>query len=202
MILLIEEKKFHHILVEHISSVLQERDSIMPNSKNWVFLESVESKKLRQGGTFRNCLSKKFDEVIVPIFAEILGAIDKNYNLSLIHDAPDHSSLIAQLWLGIFGSKQICKFTYNDVVLKHQQQQHNYRIKVPGIGALLASPNYRCKFPFSWLVKDTIDYQWDNATSLVGKPSLCDSMCNNTSSVIKSILKRHFCACMHVYLSS
>ena len=179
--ILIGEKKFHHILVEHISSVLQERDAIIPDSKNWVFLESVESKKLRQGGTFRNCLSKKFDEVIVPIFAEILGIIDKNYNISLIHDAPDQSSLIAKLWLDIFANKQICIFSYNDVVLKNQQQQqHNYRVRVPGIGALLALPNYKCKFPFSWIVKDIIDSQWDNATALVGKPSLCDYAYNNT----------------------
>ena len=168
---LIGEKKFHHILVEHINSILQERDAIIPDSKNWVFLESVESKKLRQGGTFRNCLSKKFDEVIMPIFAEVLGTVDKNYNLSLIHDAPNQSTLVAKLWLGIFANKQICTFSYNDVVLKNQQQQqHNYRIRVPGIGALLASPDYRCKFPFSWVVKDTIDSQWDNATALVGKP--------------------------------
>ena len=171
-IFLIGEKKFHHILVEHINSILQERDAIIPDSKNWVFLESVESKKLRQGGTFRNCLSKKFDEVIMPIFAKILGAVDKNYNLSLIHDAPNQSTLVAKLWLGIFANKQICTFSYNDVVLKNQQQQqHNYRIRVPGIGTLLASPDYRCEFPFSWVVKDTIDSQWDNATALVGKPS-------------------------------
>ena len=109
----------------------------------------------------------------MPIFAEILGTIDKNYNLSLIHDAPDQSSLIAKLWLGIFANKQICTFSYNDVVLKNQQQQqHNYRIRVPGIGALLALPDYRCKFPFSWIVKDTIDSRWDSATALVGKPDL------------------------------
>ena len=106
----------------------------------------------------------------MPIFAEILGTVDKNYNLSLIHDALDQSSLIAKLWLGIFANKHICTFSYNDVVLKNQQQ-HNYRIRVPGIGAILASPDYRCKFPFSWVVKDTIDCQWDNAAALVGKPS-------------------------------
>ena len=101
-----------------------------------------------------------------------MGSIDKNYNLSLIHDAPNQFSLTAKVWLGIFANKQICRFSYNDVVLKtqqQQQQQHNYRVKVPGIGALLSSPDYRCKFPFSWLVKDAIDSQWDNATALVGK---------------------------------
>ena len=162
---IIGKLKFHHILIERISHVLQERDSDMPNSKNWAFLESMESKKL---GTFRNCLSRKFDGIIVQIFAEILSIIDKNYNLNLIYDH-DQSSLIAQLWLGIFANKQIYRFSYNDVVAKTQQQQHNYRSRVPGIGALLASPEYVCKFPFSWLVKDVIDSQWDNATALAGK---------------------------------
>lgn len=145
----------------------------MLDSNNWAFLESMQSKRLRQGGTFRNCLSRKFDEVIVPIFAEILSTIDKNYNLSLIHDTLDQSSVIAKLWLGIFANKQICHFSYNDMVAKDQQQQHNYRSRVPGIGTLLASPDYMGKFPFSWLVKDTIDSQWDNATALAGKINVC-----------------------------
>ena len=150
--------------------MLQERDSDMPDPKNWAFLESMQSKKLRQSGTFRNCLSRKFDEVIVPIFAEILSIIDKNYNLNLIHDELDQSSLIAQLWLGIFANKQICRFSYNDIIAKSQQpQQYNYRSRVPGIGALLASPEYACRFPFSWLIKDIINSQWDNATALAGK---------------------------------
>ena len=160
------EKQFHHILIEHIGNVLYEKDSGMTNATDWAFDESMESKKLRQGGTFRNCLSRKFDEVIVPIFAKILGSIDKNYNLSLIHNVKDdRSSLIAQLWLGIFADKQVCRFNYNEFVTKSQQQQQKNKGKVPGIGTLLASPDYVCKFPFSWLVKDAIDSQWNNATA-------------------------------------
>ena len=140
----------------------------MPDSNNWAFHESMESKKLRQSGTFRNCLSRKFDEVIVPIFAEILSVIDKNFNLDLIHNAPNQSSLLVKLWLGIFANKKVCHFNYNDMVAK-DQQEHSYRRRVPGIGTLLASPNYVCKFPFSWLVKDAIDSQWDNANALAGK---------------------------------
>ena len=148
--------------------MLCEKDSILPNPTNWAFEESMASKKLRQSGTFRNCLSRKFDEVIVPIFAKILGSIDKNYNLSLIHNVKDdQSSLIAKMWLGIFADKQVCRFSYNDFATKSQQQQKN-RGKVPGIGTLLASPDYICKFPFSWLVKDGIDSQWNNATASAG----------------------------------
>jgi len=169
-IILLGERRFHHVLIDHISKLMLERDSDMPNAKDWAYIESVDSKKLRQGGTFRNCLSRKFDEVIVPIFANILGSIDKNYNLSLIHNVKDdQSSLIAQLWLGIFANKQVCRFTYNDVVTKNQKQQQNYRGKVPGIGTLLASPDFICKFPFSWLVKDAIDSQWNNATASASK---------------------------------
>ena len=140
----------------------------MPGSNDWAFFVSMESRKLLQGGTFRNSLSRKFDEVIVPIFAEILSAIDKNFNLNLIHNAPDQSSLIARLWLGIFIDRKICHFNYNDMVAKNQQQ-HYYRPRVPGIGTLLASPDYVSMFPFSWLVKEAIDSQWDSANALAGK---------------------------------
>ena len=161
------ERQFHHILIQHISNVLSEKDSGVTNPADWAFEESMESKKLRQGGTFRNCLSRKFDEVIVPIFAKILSSIDKNYNLSLIHN--DQSSVAAQLWLDIFANKQVCRFSYNDFVTKGQQQQQKDKGKVPGIGTLLASPDFVCKFPFSWLVKDAIDSQWNNATATAGQ---------------------------------
>ena len=142
----------------------------MPEPRNWAFFESIESKKLRQSGTFRNCLSRRFDEIIVPIFAEILSIIDKNYNLNLIHDEPDQSSLIAQLWLGVFANNQICRFSYSDIITKSQQQkQHNDRVRVPGIGKLLASPEYKCQFPFSWVIKDVINSQWNDAAALAGK---------------------------------
>ena len=142
----------------------------MPDPRNWAFFESIESRKLRQSGTFRNCLSRRFDEIIVPIFAEILSIIDKNYNLNLIHGEPDQSSLTAQLWLGIFANNQICRFSYSDIITKGQQQrQHNDRIRVPGIGKLLASPEYKCKFPFSWLIRDAINSRWNDAAASAGK---------------------------------
>ena len=155
----------------------------MPDSDDWAFFVSMETKKLLQGGTFRNSLSRKLDEIIVPIFAEILSVIDKNFNLNLIHNAPDKSSLIARVWLGIFADRKICHFNYNDMVAKNQQQ-HSYRSRVPGIGSLLASPDYVCKLPFSWLVKDAIDSQWDNANALAGKIKIC------VISLIVAIVKR------------
>ena len=145
----------------------------MPDSNDWAFVVSMELKTLLQGGTFRSSLLRKFDQIIVPIFAEILSVIDKNFNLNLIHNAPDKSSLITRYWLDIFANKKICHFNYNDMVAKNQQQQHSYRSRVPGIGTLLASSDYVCKFPFSWLVKEVIDSQWDNANALAGKIKRC-----------------------------
>ena len=55
--------------MKHILSVLKERDKIV-QEREWVLMEAMNEKRLQCGGTFRNVLSRKLDEVVVPIFAE------------------------------------------------------------------------------------------------------------------------------------
>ena len=126
----------------------------------------------------------------MPIFAEILSVIDKNYNLNLIHGEPDQFSLIARLWLGIFANNQICRFSYSDIVTKGQQQKEHDRVRVPGIGKLLASSEYKCRFPFSWIIRDVINSQWNAAAALAGK-----LICNVVLLCIENIK----CLCVAIF---
>ena len=67
--------------MKQILGVLKERDDLM-NDREWVLKEAMSGKKLQSGGTFRNVLSRKLSEVVVPIFASILMAIDHYSNVS------------------------------------------------------------------------------------------------------------------------
>ena len=122
--------------------------------------EAMNARKLQHGGTFRNALSRKVDEVVTPIFAEIIASIDRNYNLDLI-DPKKGDSPISQFWMSIFSDSSIMEFNYKDMAMPREQ--------VPGVGGRKAKEDFRCELPFSWLIYDAVDSQWDNAKSLTGK---------------------------------
>ncbi len=152
-----DNTRFHGILVEHIHKILQMRDEQRPDLKEWVTTEAMNAKGLQHGGTFRNVLSRKVDDVVVPMFAEILASIDRNYNLDLIDPKSENTSL-SQFWLNVFSDPEIMEFSYTST-----------REQVPGLGGRKAGEDFQCQLPFSWLIYDAVDSQWNNAKSIAGK---------------------------------
>ncbi len=143
--------------MEHIHKILQMRDEQRPDLKEWVTTEAMNAKGLQHGGTFRNVLSRKVDDVVVPLFAEILASIDRNYNLDLVVPKSENTSL-SQFWLNMFGDPEIMQFSYTST-----------REQVPGLGGRKAGEDFQCHLPFSWLIYNAVDSQWDNAKSIAGK---------------------------------
>ena len=150
------------MLVQHIFVVLQEREEVFEGEK-WVIKEAMNARNLQHGGTFRNVLSRKVDEVVTPIFAEIIASVDRNYNLDLINPK-DGDLSISKFWLRIFSDSSIMQFNYRDMVTPREQ--------VPGVGGRKTGEDFKCELPFSWLIYDAVDSQWDNAKSLAGKMSI------------------------------
>lgn len=146
------------MLIHHIYNLLEQRGEVRADDRDWVLNEALNPKKLQNGGTFRNVLTRKLDDVIIPIFAEIIGIVDYNYNLNLIGGLSQNTSL-SRLWLAIFRNPDIMKFHYEEMVTRQQ---------VPGVGGRMAEQDFRCQFPFSWLIKQAVDAQWDQAKSIAG----------------------------------
>ena len=63
--------------------MLKERDGLL-NDREWVLKEALSGKKLQSGGTFQNVLSRRLDEVVLPLFSSVLSFIDHYSNLNLI----------------------------------------------------------------------------------------------------------------------
>ncbi len=140
--------------------MLQEREIIREDEKDWVVKEAMNSKGLQHGGTFRNALSRKVDEVIIPIFSEIIASIDQNYNLDLIDPRIDNPPL-SKFWLSMFRKSGVMQFDYTDMITPREQ--------VPGVGGRKSTEDYKCELPFSWLIYEAIRSQWDNARSSAGR---------------------------------
>ena len=152
--------QFYGVLINHISKVLQQRDETWENEKEWVVKEAMNPKSLQHGGTLRNALSRKVDEVIIPIFSEIIGSIDQNYNLDLI-DPKSSDPPLTQFWLSMFRECGVLQFDYADIITPREQ--------VPGVGGRKAEKDYKCELPFSWLIHEAMDNQWDNAKTTAGR---------------------------------
>lgn len=145
--------------MKQILDVLKQRDEIM-NDKEWVLNEAMSGKKLQTGGTFQNVLSRKLNEVVVPVFSSILATVDRYSNLNLIgRTKPTHP--LHQFWLEVFRNQNFCRFSF-------EQMTTGERILgVSGKRAILYD-EFKCQFPFFWLIKDVIDSLMDNAKAVAG----------------------------------
>ena len=142
----------------YIYRLLQDREFDRPDLTDWVLGEALNSSNLEVGGTFRNVLARKIDEVVVPIFAKIIATIDRNYNLDLINPKAGDIPL-AQFWLAMFSDPKVQQLRYSEMAQGG---------KVLGIGKSRLDQDFKCKLPFFWLIKDAVDSQWDNAKSQPG----------------------------------
>ncbi len=119
----------------------------------------MDPRSLQHGGTFRNVLSRRVDEVIIPIFSEIIASIDQNYNLDLIGSESVNIPL-TQFWLSMFRECGAMQFSYADMIAAREL--------VPGVGGRKSGEDYKCELPFSWLIHEAVDSQWNNALTTSG----------------------------------
>ena len=130
-----------------------DHEGVSDDLKECVLTQALSSKQLQNRGTFQHVLSQKIDDVIEPKFAEILAFIDTNHNLDLLSD---QNSAVSRLWISIFSNSQICHFSYEDLAAKSRQ-------RIP------AAEEFRCQFPFSWLVRQSVEEAWSTAKNIAGK---------------------------------
>ena len=147
--------QFYGMLIQHIFTILQERDQLCRDKKDWIIQEAMDANKVQFGGTFRNVLSRKLDEIVIPIFSEIISMMDQHYNLNLIDPKKEHLSLF-KFWLSLFGDPNIVQCSYSEP-----------REQVPGVGTEKQG-DFKCQLPFSWLIHEAVSNQWDNAKSSAG----------------------------------
>ena len=154
--------------MRHIHRLLCERDQIREDEKNWVVNEALNTRKLQNGGTFQNVLARKLDEVLVPIFSEIIALVDRNYNLDRL-DPKNENSPLSQFWLAMYRNSAIIQLRYEDMATRGR-----HREQVPGAGGRMAEEDFKCQLPFSWLVKEAVDAHWHSARSTATGNSWCN----------------------------
>ncbi len=123
----------------YLALVQREKDRV--DEKDWVLNEAMSGRKLQSGGTFRNVLARRIDEVITPYFAEIIAHCDQNSNLNLLNPKSIDSP-VSKLWLAMF------RFTSQRIDFSSLTE-----------GKTTIKSDFNCQFPFSWCVRDVVDTQ-------------------------------------------
>ena len=151
--IVINKGPFYGALVQRLFEILRQRDEVRDPDKKWMLVEAMDHRKLHLGGTFGNVLAHKLDEIIAPILGHIISAVDINDNLDL---ANSKDELITRLWLHIFRDQHVLPLSYDGVQLdSNKTLQPNFEFK--------------CRLPFSWIIKSTADDFLDNAKRMTSE---------------------------------
>lgn len=140
-------------MVKHIHTLLKERDAAHDSLSNWVLEEAMNLRTLHIGGTFKNALARRIDNVVIPLFAEVIALIDQNRNLRHLKDLGKKQCVVHDLWLKIFGNPKVLGLNYEEIAGQE---------KTP------VADDFNCGFPFSWLIKEAIENQWGVVKNISG----------------------------------
>lgn len=151
---ILDDNTFYGALVNHMHRILKKRDEIA-DIDNWVLNEALDLRRRQHSGTFCSSLTRKLDEVIIPIFAEVIAFCDQYCNLNLIHSLENDA--ITKLWISIFKHPDIIAFNYDDIITNPRSSMHLINEN--------AADCFECQLPFFWLIKDAIDGTLSNIST-------------------------------------
>ena len=129
-----------------VHSALKDRERDRVDEKDWVVIEAMNARKLHNGGTFRNVLARRIDEVITPFFAEVIATIDRNCNLDLLDNPKNEEPSLSQFWLAMFA---LVRIDFSSIAQ----------------GKTTIEADFHCQMPFSWIVKEVVDGQLANTVT-------------------------------------
>ncbi|XP_067937583.1 E3 ubiquitin-protein ligase rnf213-alpha-like [Watersipora subatra] len=145
------ECQFLEIFLEHAHKLLSEQGQYI--SSHWVKADAAKASNMKQSETLRHAVEDSLERAFVPALAAVISFVDVRENLKLLLS----NSPFKGLWLQIFSNCDKLGLTF-DQLTKHSaagtsKLPKSYKILEVGDG----HQQFRLQFPFSWLVKDTID---------------------------------------------
>ncbi|XP_035863121.1 E3 ubiquitin-protein ligase rnf213-alpha-like [Sander lucioperca] len=137
---------FASIVRKRLHSLLKDYEANIPNPKSWVLTEASNFNALQEGGTFLHTLWRKIQAVVTPLLANLVLVIDRDCNLDLLLNECDD---ITNLWLEIFGSKEMLHVPY----VRVESDSSVLMVQSHSTGG----NTMHCRMPFSWWIKDFLD---------------------------------------------
>lgn len=121
----------------------------------WFHKVTLNSKKLQHGGTFRNSLANRIDEMLITFLAGIIANVDRHCNLDLVASCASSSEkAIYKLWINIFRNEDLCQLSFEQIVTG----------QLPDVGSY-SEANFHCKLPFSWIIRSAVIASMEDSKS-------------------------------------
>jgi hypothetical protein len=136
-----KQPSFYSITVRIIKKALKMKEQHHYQQHEWILDEAKNMDALQEGGTFQNALVRKFDKLVVPIFAQILSLVDRHSNLDILLSSDKDE--ISKLWIDFYTSDQVT----------HQILSH---ITKEGSKITVNKTAFHCQFPFIWIISNFI----------------------------------------------
>ncbi|XP_026713188.1 E3 ubiquitin-protein ligase rnf213-alpha-like [Athene cunicularia] len=151
---------FMSVLKRRICYLLQEREKISLEPREWVFRRAVSSEFILEDTSFRHALWMHLEDIVANLFAQILAVVDANNNLD--HLSP--LSPLSELWLQMFKEESFLR-------IKYTSKKQDTKISVL---SMTEDPNTTvfCQFPFSWVLKAYLEELWDIVYKTKGLPKV------------------------------
>uniref|UniRef100_A0A1X7U225 AAA+ ATPase domain-containing protein n=1 Tax=Amphimedon queenslandica TaxID=400682 RepID=A0A1X7U225_AMPQE len=137
---------FHLQTIHLIKGILKDRELKEGTNvqQKWILDESMNMTKLQEAGTFQNAVVRKFDDIIIPIFAKIISVIDKYSNLKLLSKIETE---LEQLWLNLYNSDYVTQM----IMSKLRSTPDDSCINAT------STEQFFCQFPFCWILNDIVN---------------------------------------------
>lgn len=119
----------------------QEQEIAGDSCKKWYFDEALSINRLQNGGTFRNTLALNIKELLTPLLANCIKAVDINCNLDLILASHAMDAYITEVWMKMFHYFFISEVQSVDADL----------------GSNLTVPTFKCRMPFHWVIQALVN---------------------------------------------
>ncbi|XP_030418159.1 E3 ubiquitin-protein ligase RNF213-like isoform X2 [Gopherus evgoodei] len=137
------------VLKRRICNLLQEREEMSHEPREWIFRRALSSEFILEGTSFRHVVWIHLEDILANMFAQILAVIDANNNLNHI----SQETPISDLWLQMFKDESFLK-------IKYTSKAPDAKISVLSMSED-PSRSTQCCFPFSWVLKARLDEIWE-----------------------------------------
>ena len=155
---------FATILARRIHKLLQEKDDRAGNkASDWLRSEALSGTGIQENGTFRKALWQRVYSSVIPVLSEVIALVDRDSNLDLVMN---EGNWLSHLWLGLFQSNSMVELHYEGFL---SLENGIIRERVPVATSGREKQAFDLHFPFSWLIKESIDAMWKEASSIAGK---------------------------------
>ncbi|EMP27441.1 hypothetical protein UY3_15462 [Chelonia mydas] len=151
----------HHFMVilkRRICNLLQEREKLSEEPREWIFRRALSSEFILEGTSFRHVVWIHLEDIVANMFAQILAVIDANNNLDHISQETPFSDL----WLQMFKDESFLK-------IKYTSKAPDAKISVLSMSED-PSLSMLCCFPFSWVLKARLDKIWETVRRVKDYP--------------------------------